>query len=199
MVDRIERKIISELVKMKLIEREDEEIYVYGMQTLYEKVVSTLSIILITLLCNEIMAGFLFWICFKILRSCAGGYHAASFIKCYILSTLCFTGIIFLIKYGLIDINYYRIAGAIMGFVLIILGPLDCENKRMSEREKSVFYRREVIIIIVFTVLAGIFMKMEFVKLEKVVESTVILNSATSIFAVLKNSFTAYMDKKKTE
>lgn len=186
MIEKIKYGIVDKLILEDKILQEERELYLYSVETLFEKILAFLTIFVIAVLCKSVLVGCVFYISFKETRKYAGGYHANTFVKCYLLSNLCFFCTIVLIKFSIVELNYYRILAGILAIYLLYIGPVDCENKQFDEEEKKIFYRCEIyniLIIAVVCVFLGVFNLEE---LEKAVESAVILNGMTSLIVMIK-------------
>ena len=84
MISRISSKIAFFFVSNRIIEKDKEEIYSYGLELLISQMISILSVLLIGALIGHFVDVLVFLIVFIPLRTYAGGYHAESHIRCLI-------------------------------------------------------------------------------------------------------------------
>lgn len=76
------------LVHRRVIDEEDRDIYEYGFHALYKNTLDIASIVIIALLFNKIPQMIVYHISFIALRNTAGGYHAKTHLRCFIMSTI---------------------------------------------------------------------------------------------------------------
>ena len=69
-----------------IINQEKEQIYIYGLELFFSTLSSVLSMILISLITNNFLYGVLFLIATVPLKMTANGYHAKTFLKCFLLN-----------------------------------------------------------------------------------------------------------------
>lgn len=99
MFNHISFRIVDLLIGEKIIQTEDAEVYCYGVQTIFSYLVSFVTIIAIGLVTGQLLGLLLFQFVFIALRSYAGGYHASSKLKCWILSVTLNVLVIYLLRY----------------------------------------------------------------------------------------------------
>lgn len=91
------------LSKNNIIIKQEEPIYIYGAELILNFLAAIVTFFLISIFFNQMFNTLIFITVFCVLRGCAGGYHASSFIKCYILSVSIFIILMLLNKYLSID------------------------------------------------------------------------------------------------
>ena len=155
-------RLISQMIKCNIIDKEDEEIYRFGLEGLILKLVHYTTYLLIAVFLGEVIPFFIFFVSFLILRKNAGGYHAKTKSSCYISSCLTVLGIIVFMKY----LREWNNLGLILSFcisladiAIFIIAPLGNKNRELDEEEVMHFKRRtrlfliiENIFFIVFTI-----------------------------------------------
>lgn len=80
----------------KYSEPEKEPIYVYGLELIISTIICLISILLVSVLLSDAKSGILFVSIFVPLRLFTGGYHAATYSKCFIISNFSYLVILFL-------------------------------------------------------------------------------------------------------
>lgn len=148
----LSESIADFLLYQKIINTQEKEIYVYGIQLVISSVINLLICIIISLLLDEFVNGILFFILFSSLRRFTGGFHCKTFIMC----NMVFSGIVTLV----LLIN--RLFGTVFGepalFVVTILFCLTCillfspvynKNKELTSIEIRKF---KIISIVVYII-----------------------------------------------
>ncbi len=138
-------RLLEQMIKWNIIRSEDEEIYRFGLEGLLLKSVHYMSYLFIAFLFREMISFLLFFTAFLLLRKNAGGYHAKTRRRCYIIS--CATVICVLTAMQMISkwTNAAIIAvGLILTADLIICmeAPVDNKNRLLDEEEKKYFRKR---------------------------------------------------------
>lgn len=90
-------KVACKLAK-KLVECSDadkEEIYIYGLELIISTFFGLISILLISCLLSHFTSGLVFISVFVPLRLFTGGYHAATYSKCFVISNISYLLILF--------------------------------------------------------------------------------------------------------
>lgn len=65
-----------------IIEKEDEEVYSYGMELVLSAAVNIIISIVVAILTHTVLATFVFLVSFMVLRQVIGGYHAKTHFRC---------------------------------------------------------------------------------------------------------------------
>ena len=71
------------LISNNIVEKEQEEEYVYGFQIIFGKLLSYTTLILLSLYYEVLIPGLIFMGVFFSLRGRTGGYHARTSLRCY--------------------------------------------------------------------------------------------------------------------
>lgn len=109
-------KVASKLAK-KLAECTDadkEEIYIYGLELIISTFFGLISILILSCLLSRFRSGLVFISVFVPLRLFTGGYHAATYSKCFVISNISYL-IVLLVR----DITLEVIPIWIWSFLLI--------------------------------------------------------------------------------
>ena len=92
---------ISKAMAKKLAmssEPEKEEIYVYGLELIITTFLGLASIVLVSGVLSEWSSAWIFTGIFVPLRLCAGGYHADTYGKCFVISNLSYLSLLIIKK-----------------------------------------------------------------------------------------------------
>lgn len=128
--------ICDKLLKYKIIAEELVDVYIYGFELIFSFLISTLSIIAIGLIINQISPTLIFLTFFILIRRYTGGFHANTYLKCqiYTISLYLFV-IIASILTSVNNIVYliFILAGL---SIIATIGPIDNPHKPLDEQEK---------------------------------------------------------------
>ena len=138
-------RILSQLIKLNMIDSEDEEIYRFGLEGLSLKLIHYTSYLVIAFLAHEMMRFLIFFAAFLVLRKNAGGYHAKTKAGCYISSCLTVSGIV--VCFNLIDNFEIFLSGANILMILadlciFIFAPVGNRTRVLEQEELMVFKKR---------------------------------------------------------
>ncbi|MGN0453192.1 MAG: accessory gene regulator B family protein [Ruminococcus sp.] len=147
-------KLVSLLCERGMIEEEDRELYLYGINLLTERLLGLFSVLVISAVFGELLCGVGFYIFYSLLRKFAGGYHAGKFSHCYIMSCLVMLCCVILAKLSFAG-TLSVIMTAVSVPIVLILAPQEYETRPLEERE-VLRYRRLSKITTVFEVYAFI-------------------------------------------
>lgn len=91
-------RILDQMLKLHIIEEEEEEIYRFGLEGLMLKLLHYTSYLLIAAFSHALVQFLVFFTAFLLLRKSAGGYHAKTRMGCYIGSCLTVAVVILCMK-----------------------------------------------------------------------------------------------------
>lgn len=146
---KLSQSIADELVNNKTIDESQRQLWQYGFQTMIMSVGEILFVILVSAIVGNFFETVLFFCGFIPLRIYAGGYHADTQLRCFLI--LIFTYILFSILLNIVSIHTYTL----MVFALPILfnavivtlkAPLAHSRKSVNNNE-SKMYRKIALII----------------------------------------------------
>lgn len=183
----IMNRIMDFLLRQKIVEAQDAELVEFGLKQGIYYLINIAVTLGMGALFREIIPSALFLLCFMVLRSYAGGYHAKTVLRCFIMSV----GIIAAVMGS---IHFLSWPAAVMLLVtggaslgLWFLSPVDNDKRRLDALEKSV-YRRRSRIIIIAELFVAVFCC--YLRWENLFEAAVMAISVTFILAVLGKVFT---------
>ena len=139
---KLSHKIGNDLVKSKVVEAEDAEIYIYGINQILTSVLNVSSALIIGLIFGVFPEIAVFMAAYIPLRSFAGGYHAKTPLSCYVFSVIMLIVVSIGLKYlHLADWVYYAVLVAAT-LVVLVLSPVEDRNKPLAEIEQKVYKKR---------------------------------------------------------
>lgn len=143
MASKIAEVIIQKLLTSSTIEECDRELYRYGFFLLINHVIFFFITFFVGALAGIPAESILFYFSFMLLRTYAGGVHAKTEMACTILTTFSLCASILAIK-NMKDSNSGCVALIILvigGICVLLLSPLDSEEKPLSDQERKKYKR----------------------------------------------------------
>ena len=145
-------KLITHLREQGYVDDTNDKIVSTGLNRLKSLLIDIIFSLLLGLLLGDQAAGLLFELSYSIIRIYAGGYHASTERICiwltYISTFLCIVLIFYL---PLIPTAMHILLGMSI-VVLILFSPVESANKPLSIREKKV-YRKKCLFLMLLEVL----------------------------------------------
>jgi accessory gene regulator B len=134
--------LINRLIRRNIISDSDSEIYKFGVEQLGFTVINMITIVILGMVFGEVLEGLLFALSFMSLRSVAGGFHASTATRCYLLTTVVIVTVLSVMKFMDLGIEVYGFIYIISGTIIILLSPVESENKPLDKIEEIVYRRR---------------------------------------------------------
>lgn len=148
MFNHISARIAENVVKSGAVDDEDKEMYLFGIQQGLTIVLNLVTTVIVGLAFGVLWQVMLFMTAYIPLRSFAGGYHAKTPQRCYVLSILLLIAVASAIKY--VDLDIYIQLGLLIsaGITVFVLSPVGSESKPLDELERKVYKRKTIVICI---------------------------------------------------
>lgn len=157
MISNITNHIVQNLLQANIINQDEIEVYEFGIETFFSDVFNLITTTMIGILIGQFWECFIFQVIFISLRSFAGGYHASSEWKCWILSIAMLIGVLLLSRHLPIwfgsGVGLFLLLTA--SGVILLLAPVENENNPLDLDEVR-SYKRRVRMIVLISVLSGI-------------------------------------------
>lgn len=157
-MDRFYKKLSLYLSENQNISKDDEELYEYAAKVVVHGIINIAVTILIGIFFEMLKECICFFTTFFVLRKFTGGIHAKKYINCLLSSGILISISLYIIKICIkYDFNSIFFVGMIIfsSFVLIILSPLENQNKPLSNYEIKIY--KLILIILLFINLIWIF------------------------------------------
>lgn len=136
-------------MRMDTISEEDrKEIIQYGIKSGKVFLISTLITIIIGCFFGVFFESIIFWFSFCLLRKYAGGYHADTEKRCYLISFIIVIISLLSIKKIVLDIMWGILTETIILFIIFFLAPIETENHCLDEDEKRKYAIKTKFIIL---------------------------------------------------
>lgn len=160
MLHTLSSNIADFLLSKNCFEKDNLNIYVYGTELIISSVISAVLVFVLSLITNNLLNGFFFYISFNTLRAYTGGLHCKTYLKCNITFVIVFL----LCLVSQLYISNYLILTAMMCisfFAILILAPIENPNKPIIKSDKIKYKIISVLIYIVhllsYAVLSKVF------------------------------------------
>jgi accessory gene regulator B len=140
------------MLDKEIIQFDDWEIYMYGLQLLISTVFKLTGFMLIASILGWVAEALIFLTVFSMLRVNAGGIHAQSYLLCFVATGTMMTAAILLSK---VLLNYSVLilpaALTIAVTLIIIFAPVDSPNRRLNEQERKLNRTRSLVVVFSLT------------------------------------------------
>lgn len=85
-MQKLAQKTADQLAVQGIISQKDTAVYCYGLEALYSSLLELLTILFLSLFVGNFLQTMLFFAALIPLRVYAGGYHAKTRLRCYLMS-----------------------------------------------------------------------------------------------------------------
>ena len=183
-------KIGDNLVRSNVIEEEDAEIYIYGINQILVSILNISSALIIGWIFGVLLEMVVFMAAYIPLRSFAGGYHAKTPLRCYIFSVIMLILVSVLIKYQFMSdaVCYAIFAGAVL--IIFIFSPIEDKNKPLDKIEQKIYKERVFMIGIAELVICLVLRLINFNNLFIAITYSFVMLSIMIIIGKIKNILT---------
>lgn len=147
MLSKLSGNITKQLIKNGTIDSENKEIYTYGIEQTFILLMNIVTTLVIGLCFGMLWQSIIFMLIYLPLRSFAGGYHASTVFRCYVVGIV--LSVIFLLINKYVSNTDYTIIGmtVIASLIIFIIAPVETSNKPLDHLELSMYKKRTRIIL----------------------------------------------------
>ena len=195
-MDKVASKITEHLLLMDVIDQKDAAIYCYGLEVLLLSLLEIISIVCLALLVGNFFETLFYFAAFIPLRLFAGGYHASTRLRCYLLSLFVY-GIFTWLLTNFPSEHRLLFSVVVAGFsvvVIFLFAPVIHPN-RYCEGSESKFLKKtswKIVLMEMILILVGCLFQL---KTFVFIIASGILSETLALFAVKisvheKNKFT---------
>ncbi|ROR25255.1 accessory gene regulator B [Mobilisporobacter senegalensis] len=148
MFSKLSGNIAEQLIENGTVDVENKEIYVYGIEQLFILIMNIVTTLIIGLCFGMLWQSIIFMLIYLPLRSFAGGYHASTVLRCYVVGII--LSVIFLsINKCIPDASTIIIAMTVIAsLIILLLAPVETSNKPLDQLELSMYKKRTRIILL---------------------------------------------------
>ncbi len=134
----LSKNIASFFVKSGVAKEEDEELYLYGLQTILASVFSLSLILVLAIIKRELVETGIFLSSLVLMRSYTGGYHAKKYWTCCLVTLSCYLLNMFIGR-TIGSYNGLFILYLVSTFIILHFSPLENKNKPIEEADMPKF------------------------------------------------------------
>lgn len=188
MIHAISQYITNYLIKHKIIEQETE-IYEYGFELMISTWIGTILVLIIGGFTNHFLDAVIYECVFRFTRVYTGGYHCKTYTRCILSYVFFFIIFIFLFPY-LNTISFYStlIICLFNLFIVMILCPVDHQNKKLLEDEKKYFKIKSIFRMLIIDLIIILLPVLNLNKITIVLYSIIVIDLLI-ILGYLENRF----------
>ena len=190
MIEKMANGLADQLVEACLIEKERQEDYAYTYTCMAEKIITSGTILILSLVLKNFIPTIFFLTFFFTLRTRTGGYHADTFLKCYFGTIAVYLFTFFICNY--VAVNRVSLA-VLLGLSTVVIGVFGTLNNpaihmnrhELNESKKSAraMLVLEDVLIVFFIVIRGE------VIIIKYMSAAIILCATLMCFAKISEMF----------
>jgi accessory gene regulator B len=148
MIGRLAEILAGVMVNSGAAKESDRDIYVYGLDVLLSTAASVLCILALGLLLGRILGTLIFLAFFIALRSVAGGFHASTHFRCFLVMLAAFAAAMAVLFFTPAEIQRWAtllLAAASLAAVAV-LAPAPHENRPASRAELRKFRKLSLLL-----------------------------------------------------
>jgi len=160
MLDKLITESTNYLIYNQVIDEEHRDVYEYGFHILYINIIDIVSIAIIALLFGTVPQTIVYHVSFILLRNTAGGYHAKTHLRCFMISTAIFLMSLFIVSWVASPILSISLA-CLSALFIWAKAPVEHENNPMSMEKYNhmkILSRTFSVIFLCLVFLINIFM-----------------------------------------
>ena len=149
----IAEKLVFQATSSGVIKDKDHDLYLYAFHALISYTCSFATMFIIALLMHRFIESVIFILFFYPLRIYAGGFHEKTELRCYIISTIMFVGMILIDIFGVPGIPVWTSCVLLVLSVsaVFLKAPIESDNKPLSKEEWKKYKKIARIICIIET------------------------------------------------
>lgn len=152
MVKALSKHIVEKLIKNDEINEDDRELYEYAVINVIMSFAPVIMALLFGLLMGKATESLLIIIPYAMIRKFAGGFHFNSMLMCFIFSSAFLVDVI-LISGVITDCMGLKIVLVISIVIILIISPIDNDNRRLDKEEKYHCWKWTFLLVVVFSLL----------------------------------------------
>lgn len=155
MVHNMAQKIATKMINMNIVELDDRECYIYGLELLLSKMIVLSVIALIALITHLLIPSIIFTFLYLLIRQYTGGFHCQTAEMCIFLSIIIYVIFAVVFKFNLIHSEISLLTASLASYIAIIaFSPLADANKEIDNDEVKKY--RKISIFLGSTMLTAI-------------------------------------------
>lgn len=188
MVELMWGKFADALVANGSAKKEDRELYAYGLREGAILILNIVTSLVIGLLMGMVWQTVIFTVTYSPLRSFAGGAHAKTHFRCYLLSILLIVVSLAVIKFSPHNITMIMLISLLSALVVYLLAPVEDKNKPLDEIEIKVYRKKSRLILLVEIIVFIVAILVSFIQLAMTISVALGSLALMLIIGKIKNA-----------
>ena len=135
MVERIATDVVEQMAEAKMINKTQEEYYIYSLIAIIEKVITIGTILVISSLMGKLIPTLLFLSFFLSLRQRTGGFHFNTFLQCYLGTVASYIFIVMASSFGMCYLPFLLWLLLLAIVLIAVIGTVNHPNMHMDKAE----------------------------------------------------------------
>jgi accessory gene regulator B len=148
-MDALIARIVNYFVRSEVIDRDDAEIYEYGLYFIISDIIDFSLTFLAAFLINAFPQTILYYVAFIGLRRCAGGYHASTRMRCFVISMITWLVSMMLIRLTASSTTLSVVFALISCVIIWLYSPVENSNNPHTPEELSRMRKTSQVYVII--------------------------------------------------
>ncbi|MCQ5167557.1 MAG: accessory gene regulator ArgB-like protein [Butyribacter sp.] len=182
----VTQNLIYKLVSDKIIEREEAEVYIFGLQQMLINIVNITVLFIIGICMHMIVETGVFVLSFIAFRKYAGGYHSKTQLGCFTLTNIVVLIALSVMKYMRINIYIYIGLYLFAAVIIFLYAPIEAENKKLDSIERIVYRKRAMIVLVFQTLLVAMLGLLKYHNMSKCIMLSGFVLCCSMLFGMIK-------------
>lgn len=177
MLSLISNYIVEKMILNKMIDKNEKELFVYGIELIISNISSVLIVLFLGVLFHKLIEAIILLVLLWILRYYAGGYHAKTMLRCSCITVLAFISFV-------IYLNIFSSSSSnlLMWFFIMLIYIFKIPNNLDIEINKRIYFKIINLILLIIGMLISIILKhYNFINLYSVITYSYFLTSISNL------------------
>lgn len=193
MLSNFSAHMANKMIACGAISPEDRETYEYGVYVLLTSMLHSVTVLFIGAVFRMVLESIVFYASYAVLRKFAGGYHAGTPVRCYLLSLIVVAGALFAV--GHTGSSYILLLSSLLlppaAGVIFVLSPVEDGNKPLEGSEAKHYRKTATIILIIELILAAAFFLLGLQRITFIISLSLTTLAFMLVAGKIKNKFRA--------
>ena len=191
-MDSISLKLTKYLINKGTIPDDQGKIYEFGIERLLSFILNLATVSVIGFIFNNLFYMLLFTVFYMALQRYAGGFHAATKLKCYMYSSGMVIFVSILLTY--LSFSYMVLITMLVSSAIMVLflGPVDNKTKPIDETEQIVYTKRMRITLLIQVLLISGVLLLNYTEVAEYLILAIVFETFMVILGYVKNKMIEY-------
>lgn len=143
------------LIRNKCLEAEDKELCEFGMEQGIWMVLNVLTAVILGWITAELPLCVIYMALYIPLRRYTGGYHADTYFRCWLYSSVLVLAVLLGIRYWKVPMLVCHTITLVCACMILVSGPVAVKNRPLDQQERADYGRKSAGITILWMVLSA--------------------------------------------